>query len=75
MADVVLPVVNWLEQEGHYLSMDGRLQFANSSQQVKGTVWSNSAVLRELAGKLGITLNGNWKDELTQRPSPVEIAY
>lgn len=75
MADVVLPVVNWLEQEGHYLSMDGRLQFANSSQQVKGTVWSNSAVLRELAGKLGITLNGNWKDDLTLRPSPVEIAY
>lgn len=25
LADVVLPVTNWAEQEGHYISMDGRI--------------------------------------------------
>jgi formate dehydrogenase major subunit len=73
-ADVILPVVNWLEQEGHYLSMDGRIQAAVPALPVNEMVWSNSAVLHDLADRLGISLNDNWKEELNQRPSPVEMA-
>ena len=73
-ADVVLPVTNWVEQDGHYLSMDGRLQRAVSALQPREGIRTNTAVLTELAQKMGIRLQDDWKSDLTQRPSPVEIA-
>jgi formate dehydrogenase major subunit len=74
MADVVLPVVNWLEQDGHFINLDGRLQTATKALQPPETVWTNEAVLTALAEKLGMIIESDWESVATQRPSPVSIA-
>jgi anaerobic selenocysteine-containing dehydrogenase len=66
-ADVVLPVVAWMEQEGHYMNMEGKLQEARPAIQAPAEVWSNKAVLDELAKCLGVKNDGNWKETLSQR--------
>ena len=74
-ADVVLPVTSWLEQDGHYLSADGQLQKAEKGLPACGTaVRTNEEALESLAQQLNLTAVGNWKAELLQRLSPVEIA-
>jgi formate dehydrogenase major subunit len=67
MADVVLPVEVWSEQEGHYLSLEGRLQATHRAVKPPEDVRSNSETLEALAQKLGLTLGADWKAGLTQR--------
>jgi formate dehydrogenase major subunit len=67
MADVVLPVEMWVEQEGHYLSLEGRLQEAHRGVTPPQEVRSHVAVLQSLAESLGVSLDPNWKSELSQR--------
>jgi len=66
-ADVVLPVEMWAEQEGHYLNLEGRLQKANKAIPAPADCWSNDAVLKAVAARLGIEINENWKEQLYQR--------
>jgi formate dehydrogenase major subunit len=73
MAHVVLPVTHWAEQEGHYLTLDGRLQMAYKALQAPEGVWTNEQVFTRLAKELGISINGSWKDLLFQRVAPVTI--
>ncbi len=73
-ADVVLPVQSWLEQAGHYVSMDGRIQAAQASLTAPEAVLASSTVLEKIAGRLGIALDEDWQAELSKQPSPVEIA-
>lgn len=74
MADIVLPVTTWLEQGGHYLSVDGALQMAEKSLPAAGKeILSSDAVLKNLAQQMNKTINGSWQAELLQRTSPVEI--
>jgi len=75
MADVVLPVEMWAEQEGHYLNMDGRMQAAHSSLTAPEGVRSNLSVLESLGQNLGLDMDisTSWKDELSARQSPVQI--
>ncbi|MBA4399140.1 MAG: hypothetical protein C0396_04635, partial [Anaerolinea sp.] len=73
-ADVVLPVTNWLEQDGHYLNAAGQLQKAEKSLSTSGTdVRTNEEALKGLAQQFNLAAAGDWKAELLQRPSPVEI--
>ncbi len=72
-ADVVLPTCTWLEQGGHYLNLDGRLQEAIPSLQAPAEVWNNETILAEIAKRLGVTPQGDWKEELLERVSPVEL--
>jgi formate dehydrogenase major subunit len=72
-ADVVFPVEQWLEQEGHYLSADGRLQAAHKSITAPENVWSNLAVLTKIANLLNIIVDDHWNNEIVKRVSPVEI--
>ncbi len=72
-ADVVLPVTNWAEQEGHYLNLEGRLQAARQLLQAPQNVWANDQVFTALAGRLGVALQSNWKEQLFQRVSPVAM--
>ena len=74
MADVVLPVETWLEHEGHYVSLDGRIQAAQKTLQAPPDVRSNLDVLVDLAGRLGIATDDRWQDALCERPSAVAIA-
>ena len=73
-ADVVLPVVIWNEEEGHFLNMEGRLQKSARSITPEETVWTNEAVFKALAAHLGIKVKvDDWKKELTAQVSPVAI--
>lgn len=74
MADVVFPVVNWLEQDGHFINLDGRLQIAARVLKPAESIWTNEAVLSALADKLGTALESEWEKVISQRPSPVSIA-
>ena len=60
MADVVLPVEMWTEQEGHYLNLEGRWQEAHRGINAPANVWSNVKVFEALAERVGATLDGNW---------------
>lgn len=55
-ADVVLPVENWSEQEGHYLNLEGRLQQAVRSMTAPEGVLASTEVLEKLAAALGYAL-------------------
>jgi formate dehydrogenase major subunit len=61
MADVVLPVEMWAEQEGHYLSIEGRWQESHRGINAPSDVWSNAKVFEALAERVGAILDGNWK--------------
>ena len=52
IADVVLPVGNWMEQDGHYLSLEGRLQEAHQSIKPAEDILSNEAALQAVAKNL-----------------------
>jgi formate dehydrogenase major subunit len=67
MADVVLPVEMWAEQEGHYLSLEGRLQATRRGVKPSDEVRSNAAALEALAQKMGLALGADWKAGLQQR--------
>ena len=73
MADVVLPVTTWIEQEGHYLSLDGHLQKATAALTAPEEILTSEAVLNTIAGHLGVTLAMDWKDQLFERVAPVAI--
>lgn len=73
MADVVFPAANWLEQEGHYVNLEGKLQKANRSIIPAEEIWTAEATLAALAKNLGIKLDGKWEKELHNRVSAVEI--
>ena len=73
MADVVLPAANWLEQEGHYLSLDGRLQKANRCLTPSAEVRSTDDILLALAEKVGVKLTNDWTKDLTKRVPVTEI--
>ena len=73
MADVVLPVTTWAEQEGHYLNLEGRLQAAHRGLQSPAEVRSNVEVLEAIAANMGFTLDRHWKEALRKRTSIVAI--
>lgn len=72
-ADVVFPVTGWLEQEGYYLNLEGKLQQAHAIQTPPNGVWSNMDVLNALSARLGITPIDNWKEQLFRRLPVVRI--
>ncbi len=73
MADVVLPVTTWAEHGGHFVNMDGRLQKSKAILHPPAGVRTHREVLAELATSLNIDPNCDWKAELGERISPVEI--
>lgn len=74
MADVVLPVEMWAEQEGHFVNLEGRVQKAARILTPAQDVLSNAAVLESLAGQMGIKTNDDWNQALRERPAPVVIS-
>ena len=72
-ADVVLPSTNWLEQEGHYINLEGKVQVANKSITPAEEIWTAQQALTSLADKLGVKLADDWTKEMHKRVSVVEI--
>ncbi len=71
-ADVVLPVMNWLEQDGTFLNLDGRLLTASAALEAPEGVLSSTDALSKLAEGLDVKLASKWKDAL-KSPSAVVI--
>lgn len=66
-ADVVLPVQNWTEQDGHYINLDGHIQAAQKAVNAAEDVRSNAAALEALANSLGVPVSSNWREQICQR--------
>jgi formate dehydrogenase major subunit len=73
MADVVLPVTEWVEQPGHFVNTDGRLQEAKKVIHQPDEVRDNVEVLKDLAERLGIKTDDKWQAALAQETAPVAI--
>jgi formate dehydrogenase major subunit len=73
IADVVLPVETWAEQEGHFLNLEGRLQEANRGLTPPQEVRSHVDVFQAIAKGMGVRLDGDWKEALNQRIPTSEI--
>ena len=71
-ADVVLPVMNWLEQDGTFLNFDGHQLKASAGLKAAENVLSNKDALGMLAEKLGMKISPAWESAL-DAPSVVEI--
>jgi formate dehydrogenase major subunit len=72
-ADVVLPVTIWSEQEGHFINLDGRVQKAEKILAAPEEVRDNLAVLTELATRMNMSLESNWKEAILARKSSVAL--
>jgi formate dehydrogenase major subunit len=73
MADVVLPVAMWAEQNGHYVNLEGRLQEAHAALKAPAGVRDNGEALSAVAEALGQSLNADWQAALKQRVAAVAI--
>ncbi len=73
LADVVLPSTNWLEQQGHYINLEGKVQEAKQSLKPADETWSTLQTVNALADKLGLKLAEDWTKEMHKRVSAVEI--
>ncbi len=74
MADVVFPAANWMEQEGHYLNLEGKMQKAVRSITPSDEIWTTDATIKALAEKTGAKLDDNWQKELHKRTSIAALA-
>ncbi len=72
-ADVVLPVEMWVEQEGHFISFDGRIQASKKVLAAGEDVRSNVAVLAGLAEHLGVKVDPDWKAQLARQVPAVAL--
>jgi len=72
-ADVVLPVANWAEHAGTYLSSDGKLQKAVKALEAPEGVLTSQEVLLKIASSLSIDPELDWKSSLMKRVPTVEI--
>lgn len=73
-ADVVLPSTNWLEQEGHYINLEGKVQAARQSIKPADETRNTLQTVNALAEKLGLKLTDDWTKEMHKRISVVEIS-
>jgi len=72
-ADVVLPVMNWLEQGGHFLNFDGHVLEAQASLKADENILSNSDAFAKLASKLNVKTTPAWESAFSA-PSVVVIS-
>ena len=63
-ADVVIPVETWVEQNGAYMNLDGRVQYAHRGTIPVSTVHSNLDVLNSIADRLNVKIGEDWLSEL-----------
>jgi predicted molibdopterin-dependent oxidoreductase YjgC len=73
MADVVLPVEMWAEQDGHFVNLEGRVQAAHKALTAAGEVKSNVEALRAVATRLGFETSNDWQAALKQRVPVSEL--
>jgi formate dehydrogenase major subunit len=73
-ADIILPVTLWSEQEGHYISLDGRVQKAEQAVHAPEGVRANAAVLAEVAMRMNMPVKQDWQAEVHAKKSSVVLS-
>lgn len=64
-ADVILPMPTWLEQDGSYINIEGRLQFAKKAASKLGNAKESWKIVRKFAEYLhNVHIQYNTLDEL-----------
>jgi len=63
-AEVVLPVSNWIEQDGHFMNLSGMVLEAKGALTTEGECVSNLDVIKKLAESLNISIKPQWKDSI-----------
>lgn len=71
-AAVVLPVMDWLEQDGHFINLDGHLLEGRAARTAEEGVLSNLDAFGRLAENLNIKLSANWEKAI-ESATVVEI--
>ena len=66
-ADLILPTASYLEKQGTYVNMDGRVQSTRSAATPPGSSREDWMVLRALSEELGIPLPYDSLDEVRTR--------
>lgn len=74
LADIVLPSKIWSEEEGHYLTTDGRIELNRQAVAADEHQRSVREVLFNLSERSGFSLNADWQAELTDKISSVVLA-
>ncbi len=72
-ADIVLPTAIWAEQAGHYISLDGHIQQTQKALSSPKEVRDSLRVLNELATRMQIALEADWKEAILERASSVSL--
>ncbi len=63
-AEALLPVKNWLEQDGHFLNLEGRLLTARGALEAPQGILSTVEALEKMAAGVEVKLAPTWKDAL-----------
>jgi NADH dehydrogenase/NADH:ubiquinone oxidoreductase subunit G len=71
-AAVVLPVMNWLEQGGHFVNFDGHVLEAKAALTAEDGIFSNTDAFSKLAKNLNVKPLADWKEAI-KSPSVVEM--
>jgi assimilatory nitrate reductase catalytic subunit len=53
LADVVLPVAQWAEEEGTMTNLEGRVIFRRRAKEPSSEIWTDLQIFKELAERLG----------------------
>ena len=72
-ADVVLPSTTWLEQSGHYITLDGKIQAAVRVLEPTEGILTIGETLAKIADKLNTSLDGDCHQTVHKRVAPVEL--
>jgi formate dehydrogenase major subunit len=74
LADLVLPGKIWAEEEGHYLTTDGRIELNRQALEADGQQRSVSEVLADLSAKSGFSLQTDWQAAMTSKVASIVLA-
>ena len=73
-ADIIFPVSNWLEQNGHIVNFDGHILEQKSALEAPQGVYSNEEAVNMLKKALDVKGKVVWEKEIQQFCSPVKVA-
>lgn len=68
-ADIVIPVPNWAEMDGHFMNTEGTIQESHRILEKPQEVLSYQRLLYQLAALVGVQLNPAWKASLDTEPA------
>lgn len=55
-ADIVLPTLSFVEKEGHFVNIEGRLLPVNVGKELPNSIYSDGEIFKQIAYKLNIIL-------------------